>query len=362
MEDASFEPEWILGDDEETALLAKQTHGPEVSLANRISNSFHGLEAAGAATFPSPHAMRAALWDAVRRTWPQCLCDPGVSKLDAIVQLDSADGSLERLTWKVYHHPLFPRLVQHLLDKSLGKTRASGTVVDFADLIRYEQLGGRGCATKVPIPRDRTDEFFTMAPHPSIMPPPAIFATLRFPVESAAPVVCNTTQPLYAGGDVVGDRIEQSNFIAFINDDLVLHDWQQSDAPPTTLAPEARRNMGRDRGGETRRCPGPRQFPVAGPLVHGCYTPSIKDRPGQITMRALLKNTTGTCGMCSISGNIEHRFALELAEVRYLDWGRTMWMLLRQPDMDLDQVEHPDELVTDWEGAEDMPMHWKALC
>jgi len=79
-------------------------------------------------------------------------------------------------------------------------------------------------------------------------------------------------------------------------------------------------------------------------------------------MRALLKNTTGTCGMCSISGNIEHRFALELAEVRYLDWGRTMWMLLRQPDMDLDQVEHPDELVTDWEGAEDMPMHWKALC
>ena len=42
----------------------------------------------------------------------------------------------------------------------VGKTRASGTVVDFADLIRYEQLGGRGCATKVRIPGDRADEFF----------------------------------------------------------------------------------------------------------------------------------------------------------------------------------------------------------
>jgi len=55
--------------------------------------------------------MGGALRDAVQRVWPQCLGGPGISRLDAIVQVDSVDGSSERLTWRVYHHPLFLRLV-----------------------------------------------------------------------------------------------------------------------------------------------------------------------------------------------------------------------------------------------------------
>ncbi len=36
-------------------------------------------------------------------------------------------------------------------------------------------------------------------------------------------------------------------------------------------------------------------------------------------------------------------------------------MLLRQPDMDFEEIEHPDDLVTDWEGAEDIPTIWKQM-
>ncbi len=36
-------------------------------------------------------------------------------------------------------------------------------------------------------------------------------------------------------------------------------------------------------------------------------------------------------------------------------------MLLRQPDMHFDEVEHPNDLVTDWDGTEDMPEPWKKM-
>lgn len=43
--------------------------------------------------------------------------------------------------------------------------------------------------------------------------------------------------------------------------------------------------------------------------------------------------------------NEECPLALELAEVFSL--GRSMWMLLRQPSMDFDEIEHPNDLTTD---------------
>jgi hypothetical protein len=51
--------------------------------------------------------------------------------------------------------------------------------------------------------------------------------------------------------------------------------------------------------------------------------------------------------------------ALELAEVFSL--GRSMWMLLRQPaDTEWDDIEHPNDLVINCEGTDDIPADWKA--
>ena len=36
-------------------------------------------------------------------------------------------------------------------------------------------------------------------------------------------------------------------------------------------------------------------------------------------------------------------------------------MLLRQPaDTEWDDIEHPNDLVIDWDGADDIPADWKA--
>lgn len=51
--------------------------------------------------------------------------------------------------------------------------------------------------------------------------------------------------------------------------------------------------------------------------------------------------------------------ATELAEVFSL--GRTVWMLLRQPSMDFDEIEHPNDLTTNWDDAEDIPIGWKEI-
>jgi hypothetical protein len=55
----------------------------------------------------------------------------------------------------------------------------------------------------------------------------------------------------------------------------------------------------------------------------------------------------------------EHPWALELAEVFSL--GRSMWMLLRQPETDYEDIEHPDDLITDWDKSEDVPGAWKEI-
>ncbi|KAG7287235.1 hypothetical protein NEMBOFW57_006741 [Staphylotrichum longicolle] len=131
-----FNPEWIWGDDAETTVYAQgysdsgQTviftfrlseagQAPD-GLANRICTSFHLLEADGGPashTFPNSTAMREALWDAVRIVWPRCLQDPAISEPDAVVNIDSRDGSPENITWAVQRHPLFPRYVRILGEK-----------------------------------------------------------------------------------------------------------------------------------------------------------------------------------------------------------------------------------------------------
>ncbi|KAL8392942.1 hypothetical protein RB595_002943 [Gaeumannomyces hyphopodioides] len=210
------------------------------------------------------------------------------------------------MCWKVYRHPLFPRYLQCLNDAEgkcppLSPEMAKPTV-DFTALTRYEQLGGKGGATRVRF-RDgptglhvfkgtdfrtclthRNDEgdktvrhmidcwhnsealLLKMPPHPSIQPAPSVFVAITRPNGDDAPVVCGSLQPFYNHGDV-GGAIEKSNS--------------------------------------------------------------------------------------------RHPLALKLAEIFSL--GRTMWMLPRQPDMDFDEVGHPKDFVTDWEGTEDIPESWKQM-
>ncbi|KAH7176305.1 ankyrin repeat-containing domain protein [Dactylonectria macrodidyma] len=131
------------------------------------------------------------------------------------------------------------------------------SVVDFASFVRYEQLGGRGCATRARIHGNSTDDLFvfkgidfrtylghsdedgdetirhliqcwrysdtvlqTIPPRPNIMPPPV-----------ATAIICVARK--------YHMDIKPGNFIIDKNDHMVLDDWEQADAPPTTLAPEA---------------------------------------------------------------------------------------------------------------------------
>jgi len=36
-------------------------------------------------------------------------------------------------------------------------------------------------------------------------------------------------------------------------------------------------------------------------------------------------------------------------------------MLLRQPALDFDEIEHPNDLATDWDGSQDIPELWKGM-
>ncbi len=141
-----FTSEWIWGNDAETAVFA-QGYGadltiifsfsldkdkPHTSLANRICSSFHALEVAdAAASFPNSTSMREGLWEAVSLVWPLCLKHPEISKVDSVVDIESIDSSRERLAWKVYNHPLFPRFVQHLANE---KCRLLSTLYPVKDL------------------------------------------------------------------------------------------------------------------------------------------------------------------------------------------------------------------------------------
>ncbi|KAK4242745.1 hypothetical protein C8A03DRAFT_28975 [Achaetomium macrosporum] len=168
--------------------------------------------------------------------------------------------------------------------------------------------------------------------------------------------------------------IKPGNFLIDGNKDLILCDWEQSDAPPTTLGPEADGTwdvavVGEDGGkaggrendnerkedvqagkeddkGSTGDYPAPSDKAVSRPrLVYTKYEGPPRRNTEEVTVFPIW--------------NAARPLALELAEVFSL--GRSMWMLLRQPAMDFDEIEHPNELSTDWDGAEDIPELWKGM-
>ncbi|KAK3943565.1 hypothetical protein QBC46DRAFT_405344 [Diplogelasinospora grovesii] len=256
-----LEPEWVWVDDEGTNVYAQgygrdltvifsfcaDKHNPPTSLANRVCTKYEGLETEDpAGTFPTIKDLHTAIRGAIRHIWPHCVSHPDFrTKLDAIVGVDSIDSSIEKVTWNIYSHPLFPRFVRSLADESLGRTPAGpGKSVNFASLTRYEQLGGRGCTTRVRLPTGEYSVFkgvdFRTAlqysdnegdkiirnlisnwrreyntlqkvpPHPNVLPPPTMLVTIQWPDRSALPVFCGGLFPFYPGGNAAS-RIKDSN-------------------------------------------------------------------------------------------------------------------------------------------------------
>jgi hypothetical protein len=37
-----------------------------------------------------------------------------------------------------------------------------------------------------------------------------------------------------------------------------------------------------------------------------------------------------------------------------------MWMLLQQPNMDFDDIEHPTDVKIDWNESDDIPKEWRS--
>lgn len=139
--------------------------------------------------------------------------------------------------------------------------------------------------------------------------------------------------------------IKPGNFLLDADSSLVLIDWEQSDAPVTTAAPEI------DGTWDVEEIPAEG---LATTLRYTKYTgPERRNMP---------MSTPGDNGW-----NVWNVFivwskqcpkALELAEVFSL--GRCMWMLLRQPEMNaFEDVTCTEDVVEDWESSEDIPADWR---
>ncbi|KAI1175975.1 kinase-like domain-containing protein [Nemania sp. FL0916] len=140
--------------------------------------------------------------------------------------------------------------------------------------------------------------------------------------------------------------LKPGNFLLDADSSLVLIDWEQSDAPVTTAAPEIDGTCDVEEipAGSTTtlryiKYTGPerRNMPITTPGDNGWNVWNV-----------------------FLEWSKQCPRALELAEVFSL--GRCMWMLLRQPDMDaFEDVTSTEEVVEDWQSSEDIPVHWKQV-
>ena len=222
-----------------------------------------------------------------------------------------------------------------------------------------------------------------MPPHPNIMAPAHSLVTICKPGDDR-PLVCGTLHAFLPNGNLAthieennnsGERIPLSrkalwcyqmaaaiahthfvahtyhmdvkpgSFLLDANLHLVLIDWEQSDAPITTAAPEIDGTWDVE------------EIPAEGLATTLRYTKSTGPE-----RRNMPETTPGNSGW-----NVWNVFpvwneqcpkALELAEVFSL--GRCMWMLLRQPDMNaFEDITSTEEVVEDWGSSEDIPADWK---
>lgn len=425
--------EWIWGNDLETSVFA-QAFGHEHTLifrfalddtqrshalTTRIVNCYHDIIVDNTSvTFPSKTSMRMAIWSAVATVWTECSDVPTVKEPDVVIDVHDL-GSINlqpRVTWKICHEDLFSDYVNMLLPVSKLVIKQAVETVDFESLIRLNQLGGRGCTTRVHTRADLQAQFVfkgidfrtflntyesghvqeevksyyrslelvsNMPPHPNIMAPAQTLVTICTPGDDRR-FVCGSLYPFLPHGSLAdqinkyngsGKRIDLAckaqwcyqmaaaiahthsvahtyhmdikpgNFLLDAESSLVLIDWEQSDAPVATAAPEI------DGSWDVDEISAEVPTPV---LQYTKYTgPDRRNMP---------VTTPGENGW-----NVWNVFlewskhcpkALELAEVFSL--GRSMWMLLRQPDLDaFEDVRSTEEVVEDWGSSEDIPGHWR---
>lgn len=228
-----------------------------------------------------------------------------------------------------------------------------------------------------------------MPSHPNILAAPELLVTL--PNSSAdIMVVCGSLYPFYLNGSLA-DQIDKSNLAAariplpakakwchqmteallhthyvantyhmdikpgnfILNDDqnLILIDWEQTDAPVTTVAPELDGTWDAE---EIRQGPSGDSASII--VKYTKYN-------GQ-ERRNMPENTPGDNGWNVWNSLLEWQRscprASELAEVFSL--GRTMWILLRQcGSEDFENVESTEDIKEDWGDCDDIPTTWKEM-
>ncbi|KFZ05786.1 hypothetical protein V501_08021 [Pseudogymnoascus sp. VKM F-4519 (FW-2642)] len=398
-------------------------HTEPESLATRVVNYFHDLETIDTrARFLDWASMRTEIWSSVATVWDECSDEPTVEDPDVVINIYEArltDDAPPQAMWKICHEvDLFNKYADLLLPQDQLLVKHLTNTVDFKGLVRQHQLGGRGCTTFAHMPsspqtkyvfkgidfrtflfgyesghiREEVKIFYrsmelvcNMPPHPNVMSPAQTLVTICKEGDDR-PLVCGSLYPFIPKGTLAsniehnnqyGRRIPLSqkskwcyqmaaavahthivahtyhmdikpgNFLLDEESNLVLIDWEQSDAPVTTTAPEI------DGTWDVEEIPSEDQNTT---LRYTKYTGSER--------RNMPITTPGNHGW-----NIWNVFlewekhcpkALELAEVFSL--GRSMWMLLRQPDLDgLDDIARIEDVVEDWESAEDIPEQWKRV-
>ncbi|KAM0805143.1 kinase-like domain-containing protein [Usnea florida] len=391
------------------------------SLTTRIVNCYHDLSVDSAsATFPDRPSMRTAIWSAIAAVWAKCSEQPAIKDPDVIIDVYNTESTdlPSRITWSLCHDDIFNDFIHLLLPPSQLRVQRPMDTVDFTSLTRLGQLGGRGCTTLVHTVSNPNSQLVfkgidfrtflhfyesghikeevktyyrsmelvsSMPPHPNIMAPANALVTICKTGDDR-PVVCGTLHAFLPNGNLgsyimenndSGERIPLSrkalwcyqmaaaiahthfvahtyhmdikpgNFLLDADHHLVLIDWEQSDAPISTAAPEIDGTWDVE------------EIPAEGLTTTLRYTkytgPERRNMP---------ENTPGNSGW-----NVWNVFpvwndqcpkALELAEVFSL--GRSMWMLLRQPDMNaFEDITTTAEVVEDWASSDDIPAHWKKV-
>ncbi|KAF5246321.1 hypothetical protein FAUST_1438 [Fusarium austroamericanum] len=362
----NFEPEWIWADDQGTvyaqgygcdltvifSFSANKEGNPPTSLANRVCNKFENIETddpgATIATIPDLHT---ALWASIRHLWPHILSRTAL-RLDDVVAIESSDSSVENLGFETTLSGVYRMLLQvsHLTLLPLFASNSSAAEAALLSNWRREY-----------------NTLHRLPPHPNIMPPPTVPVTIQWPDQSAQPVFCGALFPFYTGRNVES-RIQESNkagariaprlkahwcanmasavfhtrrvamtyhkdikpgnFVVDEDDSLKLCDWEQHEDVSSNWRPQLHYTK------------------YSGPPRRNVHEDVLEDAPWH-TWDVFPIWTT------------EHPWALELAEVFSL--GRTMWMLLRQPKADSDDIKHPDDITTDWDESDDILSTWKQM-
>ncbi|OBT60797.1 hypothetical protein VE03_09898 [Pseudogymnoascus sp. 23342-1-I1] len=400
--------EWIWGDDLETIVFA-QAFGNEKtlifrfvadntqsqSLTTRIVNCYHDLDTDDLnGLFSNRASMRIAIWSAVATAWTECSGNPDAEDVDVIIDVyeDKSTASSPKIAWKISHEALFNGFIDVLLPPSQLFVKQPMETVDFRSLFVFKGVDFRVFLNfyesghfqeEVKIFYRSTELVSSMQRHPNIMTPTKTLVTICKP-DDDRPFVCGSLYPFIPNGSLAS-KIEQSNesggriplwrkaqwcyqmaadvahthlvahtyhmdikpgnFLLDEESNLVLIDWEQSDAPITTAAPEidgtwdveAIAGEGTDCSLQYTKNTGPerRNMPMTTPGNNGWNVWNVFLEWGKKCPRAL-----------------------ELAEVFSL--GRCMWMLLRQSDIDgFDDVTCIEDVVEDWESAEDIPDNWK---